>query len=180
MSKPNKENFHTQAGFFFFSTMPIFQGTLKEVTPCCSLWFSVENDLGCEAWWAAWLWCSDFQIPPSFLRDCTAPEQMAPQSSILSWRIPWTEEPGGLLSMGVTKGQTQLQWLSMLSRWNTYTKRVGSYRNFQIPMPLSWQISAKSALPSFLETQRENQPHRPNFSSRFLSAGKTELASPQN
>ena len=25
---------------------------------------------------------------------------MATQSSILSWRIPWTEEPGGLLSMG--------------------------------------------------------------------------------
>ena len=25
---------------------------------------------------------------------------MATQSSILAWRIPWTEEPGGLQSMG--------------------------------------------------------------------------------
>ena len=25
---------------------------------------------------------------------------MAIQSSILAWRIPWTEEPGGLQSMG--------------------------------------------------------------------------------
>ena len=25
---------------------------------------------------------------------------MAPHSSTLSWRIPWTEEPGGLQSMG--------------------------------------------------------------------------------
>ena len=25
---------------------------------------------------------------------------MAAHSSILVWRIPWTEEPGGLLSMG--------------------------------------------------------------------------------
>ena len=25
---------------------------------------------------------------------------MAPHSSILVWRIPWTEEPGGLQSMG--------------------------------------------------------------------------------
>ena len=25
---------------------------------------------------------------------------MAPHSSSLSWRIPWTEEPGGLQSMG--------------------------------------------------------------------------------
>ena len=27
-------------------------------------------------------------------------EAMAPHSSILAWKIPWTEEPGGLLSMG--------------------------------------------------------------------------------
>ena len=26
-------------------------------------------------------------------------EEMATHSSILSWRIPWTEEPGGLKSM---------------------------------------------------------------------------------
>ena len=26
---------------------------------------------------------------------------MATHSSILAWRIPWTEEPGGLLSMGL-------------------------------------------------------------------------------
>ena len=25
---------------------------------------------------------------------------MAPQSSTLAWKIPWTEEPGGLQSMG--------------------------------------------------------------------------------
>ena len=27
-------------------------------------------------------------------------EEMANHSSILAWRIPWTEEPGGLQSMG--------------------------------------------------------------------------------
>ena len=26
-------------------------------------------------------------------------EEMAPHSSILTWRIPWTEEPGGLQSI---------------------------------------------------------------------------------
>ena len=25
---------------------------------------------------------------------------MATQSTVLAWKIPWTEEPGGLLSMG--------------------------------------------------------------------------------
>jgi len=33
---------------------------------------------------------------------------MATHSSILAWRIPQTEEPGRLQSMGVTKSQTQL------------------------------------------------------------------------
>ena len=28
---------------------------------------------------------------------------MATHSNILAWRIPWTEEPGGLQSMGVAK-----------------------------------------------------------------------------
>ena len=27
-------------------------------------------------------------------------KEMATHSSILAWEIPWTEEPGGLLSMG--------------------------------------------------------------------------------
>ena len=30
-------------------------------------------------------------------------EDMATHSSILAWRIPWTEEPGGLQSMGSQK-----------------------------------------------------------------------------
>ena len=29
-------------------------------------------------------------------------------ASILAWEIPWAEEAGRLMSMGVTKGQTQL------------------------------------------------------------------------
>ena len=33
---------------------------------------------------------------------------MANHSTILAWRVPWTEEPGGLSPHGVTKSQTQL------------------------------------------------------------------------
>ena len=33
---------------------------------------------------------------------------MAPHSSTLPWKIPWTEEPGGLQSMGVAKSRTAL------------------------------------------------------------------------
>ena len=35
-------------------------------------------------------------------------ESMATHSSILAWRLPWTEEPGGLQSMGVEKTQHDL------------------------------------------------------------------------
>ena len=44
---------------------------------------------------------------PSLGREGPLKEEMATHSSILAWRIPWTEEPGGLQS-GVTKSQTQL------------------------------------------------------------------------
>ena len=33
-------------------------------------------------------------------REDALEEEMATHSSILAWRIPWTEEPGGLQSMG--------------------------------------------------------------------------------
>ena len=32
-------------------------------------------------------------------------KEMATHSSILAWEIPWTEEPGGLQSMGWQKSQ---------------------------------------------------------------------------
>ena len=41
-------------------------------------------------------------------------KEMATHSSILAWRIPWTEEPGGLCSIGLQRvghlvaGQQQL------------------------------------------------------------------------
>ena len=36
---------------------------------------------------------------------------MAAHASILVWRIPWTEEPGRLQSIG-SQSQTRLKWLS--------------------------------------------------------------------
>jgi len=36
-------------------------------------------------------------------REDPLEEGMATHSSILAWRIPWTEEPGGLQSMGLQR-----------------------------------------------------------------------------
>ena len=44
---------------------------------------------------------------------------MATHSSILAWRIPWTEEPGRLKVHGISKSRTRLgtcqQWVTVLS-----------------------------------------------------------------
>ena len=36
-------------------------------------------------------------------------EEMATHCCLLAWKIPWTEEPGGLQSMRSQKSQTQLR-----------------------------------------------------------------------
>ena len=44
------------------------------------------------AMWEVWV--------PSLGREDPLEKEMATHSSILAWRISWTEEPGGLQSMG--------------------------------------------------------------------------------
>ena len=41
---------------------------------------------------------------------------MATDSSILAWRIPWTEEPGGLTVYRVAQSQTRLKQHSIYSQ----------------------------------------------------------------
>ena len=45
------------------------------------------------AMWEAWV--------RSLGREDPLEKEMATHSSILAWRIPWMEEPGGLQSMGL-------------------------------------------------------------------------------
>ena len=42
--------------------------------------------------WETWV--------PSLGREVPLDKEMATHSSILAWKIPWTEEPGWLQSMG--------------------------------------------------------------------------------
>ena len=45
--------------------------------------------------WETWVWSLGWEDPLE--------KEMATHSSILPWRIPWTEEPGGLQSMGLQR-----------------------------------------------------------------------------
>ena len=51
-------------------------------------------------------------------------KEMATHSRILAWRIPWTEEPGGLQSMGLQR---------VGHDWATNTQPVNMMRKPQIP-----------------------------------------------
>ena len=47
------------------------------------------------------------------LLETDTEKAMAPHSSTLAWKIPWTEEPGGLLSMG--SHRVRHDWVTSLS-----------------------------------------------------------------
>ena len=51
----------------------------------------------------------------SCLLSSHSEKAMAPHSSILAWKIPWTEEPGGLQSMGSLR--VRHDWATSLSRF---------------------------------------------------------------
>ena len=54
-------------------------------------------------------------------REDPLEEDIATHSNILAWRIPWTEEPGGLQSIGSQKSWTPLNQLSMQAYIYTHT-----------------------------------------------------------
>ena len=62
---------------------------------------------------------------------------MAPHSSTLAWKIPWTEEPGGLLSMGSL--QVGHDWATSLSlftfHFHALEEEMATHSRF-----LAWRI----------------------------------------
>ena len=60
---------------------------------------------------------------------------MAPHSSTLAWKIPWTEEPGGLQSMGSTKSQTQLSDFTFTFHFYALEKEMATHSSI-----LAWRI----------------------------------------
>ena len=60
---------------------------------------------------------------------------MAPRSSTFAWRIPWTEEPGGLQSMGVAKSRTQLSDFTFTFHFYALEKEMATHSSI-----LAWRI----------------------------------------
>ena len=59
----------------------------------------------------------------------TLEKEMAAHSSVLAWRIPWTEEPGGLHTVhGVAKSRTRLtDFTSLHMEFDSIINETGSH-----------------------------------------------------
>ena len=71
---------------------------------------------------------------------------MAPHFSTLAWKIPWTEEPGGLQSMGVWKSRTWLNDFTFTFHFHALDKEMATHSSV-----LAWRIPGlgePSGLPS--------------------------------
>ena len=84
----------------------------KAMAPHSSTLSCLENPMDGGAWWAAVHGVAVHGVAKSWtrLRDFTftfhfraLEKEMATSSSVLAWRIPWTEEPVGLQSQSHTQ-----------------------------------------------------------------------------
>ena len=67
---------------------------------------------------------------------------MATHSSILAWKMPWTEEPGGLQSMGSQRvGKTAKEAHTQLpaTHWTPYKHYLRFPSKCKVQSPTSWQ-----------------------------------------
>ena len=60
---------------------------------------------------------------------------MAPHSSTLAWKIPWTEEPGRLQSMGSLKSRTRLSDSPFTFHFHALEKEMATNSSV-----LAWRI----------------------------------------
>ena len=63
---------------------------------------------------------------------------MAPHSSTLAWKIPWTEEPGRLQSMGLQSpwGWTRLRDFPFTFHFHALEKEMATHSSI-----LAWRVS---------------------------------------
>ena len=60
---------------------------------------------------------------------------MATHSSTVAWKIPWTEEPGRLQSMGFAKSQTRLSDFTFTFHFHALEEEMATHSS-----GLAWRI----------------------------------------
>ena len=81
--------------------------------------------------------CECLYFPQGIVRSksCSSEKAMAPHSSTLAWRIPWTEEPGGLQSMGSLRSRTRLSDFTFSFHFHALEKEMATHSSV-----LAWRI----------------------------------------
>ena len=119
---------------FYIVSWPIGEGNGNPLQYSC-----LEYPMDRGAWWAAvhgvaksWARLGDFTFTFHFH---ALEKEMATHSSVLAWRIPGTEEPGGLPSMGSHRVGHGWSDLAAAAAW---------------PIVLDWCMSRRSKRTIFL------------------------------
>ena len=66
---------------------------------------------------------------------------MATYSSTLAWKIPWTEEPGRLQSMGVAKSRARLSDFTFTFHFHALEREMATHSSV-----LAWRIPGTGSL----------------------------------
>ena len=80
-----------------------------------------------------------FIIMTKSITNCIYLIWKATHSSILAWKIPWTEEPGGLQSMALQKSQTRLSTKIHYKDLAHVIMKAGKCRIFRVNWLVSWK-----------------------------------------
>ena len=97
----------------------------------------------------------------SLARKDPLEKEMATHSTILAWRIPWTEGPGGLQTLGSQKvghdwGTKHIcEWITLLNTWNW---NIVNYNNY---------VSFKKKKKSFLSLKQSLRTDVSELTARF-------------
>ena len=97
---------------------------------------------------------------------------MAPHSSTLAWKIPWTEEPGRLAVHGVAKSPTRLIDFTFTFHFHALEKEMATHSS-----GLAWRIPGTGEpgeLPVYGVAQNRTRLKRLSSSSSSLSRGKVK------
>ena len=100
---------------------------------------------------------------------------MAPHSSTLAWKIPWTEEPGRLRSMG-SLGPLSRTWLSdftFIFHFHALEKEMATHSSV-----LAWRLPGMGepgGLLSYRVAQSRTRLKRLRSSSSNISGGPSEI-----